>query len=112
LEVARRFFKGNQTRQEVTYMAAKKQAKKRSDSRGGRRSVNSDSGMPDGDMNRPFKSGLMEMPSGGDTSSIERAQGEASGGPSPMEGNLMPGESRAPASGSLAEMPGGTMTST
>lgn len=69
--------------------------------------------MPDVEMNRPVKEGLMEMPTGG-----EMHGGGATRGAQPatglgMQGGLMPGESPGGTGGqSESDMPGGGMEST
>lgn len=91
-------------------MAKKSQTKKASGSGGGGRAGKGD--MPSGDMNRPVKAGLMEMPTGGETA----AGHEGGGAPKPAGsaaagGNLMPGEgSGATAAPREGEMPGGRMS--
>jgi hypothetical protein len=93
-------------------MSKKRQTKKKetSGSKGGGRAAKDD--MPGGEMNRPVKSGMMEMPTGSETAA-GKEHGDTPTPPVPAGGGLMPGEgpgaTTAPQAG---EMPGGSMSST
>jgi hypothetical protein len=69
--------------------------------------------MSEGDMNRPVKEGLMEMPTGGEMHGGQGARGPSPGARSGMESGMMPGESGGgPGGPAGSEMPGGGMEST
>ncbi len=68
--------------------------------------------MTAGDMNRPVKEGLMEMPSGAEMHGGQAGRGGGPAAHAGMQTGLMPGEGTAGGSAQGQDMPGGNMEST